>query len=71
MTIAGRISFAVGTVALLSAGLLSVLLCVQQYQDARELLLQQINTTLATRPQLPADVHLRDTEQLNSFLGEL
>lgn len=71
MTIAGRISFAVGTVALLSAGLLSVLLCVQQYQDARELLLQQISTTLASRPQLPADVHLQDTEQLNSFLGEL
>ncbi|TXS96051.1 EAL domain-containing protein [Parahaliea maris] len=71
MTVAGRINLTVGFVALLAAGLLSFFLCLHQFQTEKRLLLRDLASVVASRPELQADMYLRDAVRMQSALQAL
>lgn len=71
MTVAGRINLTVGFVALLAAGLLSFFLCLHQFQTEKRLLLRDLSSVIASRPELQADMYLRDAVHMQGALQAL
>ena len=71
MTVAGRINLLVFTTAIGIGVVVLAALGLREFTLQREDLLQQVAATASSEMQLPADIYLRNAEELDATLGRL